>query len=287
MELNTRTVYSADLQTNLLLELPHVIVPFTTLNERFDIQAGIPPTLGDYPHMGYMAIGNGGHRMVVGAGGLSKPEPIQHEATDAAPYSPIPFVLRLPAEDLTSAERINYALRKEVTFQGLTYIAYYLRRIDLSGVSTQMEYRTVQDGQTVVTPFVPNNSNLNPTPPDITNSGVNVTTGDYVTASAKVTISLTAWEATELLNVAKVMYDDESYAIVSEIALVTGVDKVVPVSGPTGSFNFNEVIAAQCASFIAAFYAIRFSQQGIDINLDVGASEPLFRLVPTTPMVTP
>lgn len=278
MELNVRTVYSSYLQTCLLSQLPFELKPYTTLNERFGIQDGIVPSPTQYPKLGYMAIGNGGHRMVVGAGGKSKPEPIQHLATDASAYDPMPFILRLPSEDLTPVERARYALRKEVIYNGLTYIAYYLRRIDFSGVLTSMEYRTVQDdGSTVVTPFVPDNSNLFPTPQPLSNSGVNLISGEYVSASAKVTIMLSPWEAEELLNVARVMWDDEDFAIISEIQLVTAVDRNINVTGPSGSFLFNEVIAAQVASHISAFYPIRFSRNGIEIYLDIGASEPLWK----------
>lgn len=280
MELNTRTVYSAYLQTCLLSQLPFQLKPYTTLNERFNILSDILPVAGQMPRLGYMGIGNGGHRMVVGAGGKVKPEPIQHLATDASAYDPLPFILRLPTEDLTPVERANYALRKEVVYNETTYIAYYLRRIDFSGVLAAMEYRTVQDdGSTVVTPFVPDNSNLFPTPQPLSNSGTNLVSGEYVSASAKVAINLSPWEAQELLNVSRIMYGDEDFAIISEIQLVTGIDKTINVTGPNGSFVFNEVIAAQVAQHVAAFYPVRFSTNGIEIYLDIGASEPLWKLV--------
>lgn len=279
MELNTRTVYSAYLQTNQLMALPFLVVPFTTLNQRFDIQAGVLPAAGTLPHLGYMSIGNGGHGIKVGANGKPVPTPIQHRATDASLYEPIPFVLRLLSEDLTAVERAKYALRKEVQYQGRTYAAYYLRRIDLTNVVTVMEYRTVENGQTTITSFVPDNSNLFPTPPDLNNAGVNVPTGDYVSASAKINIQMGAAEMDELIHVAEVIYEDPDYAIISEIGLVTGVDKVITVTGQGGSYNFNECIAAQVASHVAAFYPIRFSRNGLEIVLDCGATEPLFKLV--------
>jgi len=283
MELNTRTVYSAYLQTCMLTKRPFVMKPFTTLNERFDIQAGVAPATNDYPGLGFMVIGNGGHRMVTGAGGKTKPEPIQHLATDAAPYDPLPWVLRLPSEDLTSTERANYALRKEETYDGRTYIAYYARRLDFSTVVPVMQYITVdENGDQTVTDFEPNNSNLFPTPQNLENTNVNVPTGTYVSASAKILIPVSAWEANELINVAQVKYADPDYAIISEVELVTGVNKTVSVSGPSGTFNFNEVIAAQVASHVAAFYPVRFSRNGFEISLDVGATEPLFRLVEAT-----
>lgn len=279
MELNTRTVYSSYLQTCMLTGVQFQMKPFTTLNERFDIESGVAPASNALPTLRYMTIGNGGHRMVVGAGGKTKPEPIQHLATDAAAYDPLPFVIRDPINDLTPVERANYCLRKAITIGTDPKIAYYGRRIDFTGVLTTMEHRVIdEDGTTTTTPFVPDSSNLNPIPQPINNSGVNILTGEYVAASAKISIVLTPWEAAELLNVAKTLYDDEDFAIISEIQLVTGVDKVINASGPNGSFNFNEVICAQVATHVAAFYPIRFSTNGIEIFLDVGASEPLWKL---------
>src|SRR5690606_18437856 len=136
------------LQTCMLSGLPFVVKPNTTLNERFDIESGTLPANGVLPTLHYMGIGNGGHKMVVGAGGMSKPEPIQHLATDASAFNPIPFVIREPINDLTPAERANYALRKETIINGTAYVSYYLRRIDLSGILPTMEHRVIQEDGT-------------------------------------------------------------------------------------------------------------------------------------------
>ena len=80
-------------------------------------------------------------------------------------------------------------------------------------------------------------------------------------------------------NVTNVIYGDPDYAMVSEIALVSGVDKVVSVTNTgIGTFNFKEVIAAQVCSFVAALYSASMNNEGFEIVLDVGATEPLFKL---------
>ena len=273
-----RTVYSSYLQTCGLLKLPFELKANTTLNEKFNVQAGVGPTPDQVPTLGYFGIGNGGHKYVTGAGGISVPEPVQHRATDAALFNHLPFVLREPELDLSPAQRSNYGLRKQVTFNGKAYWAYYLKRFTRDNVKAMMEYRVVNNGVTVTSPFVPNSSNLNPTPPDLNSSGVNVVSGDYVASTAKFELNLTEEDIAELLHVAKVMYDDDAYAIISEIALCTGVDKVVSAPGVTGNFNFTEVIAAQVATFVSIHSAVKFSSNGIQILLDVGASEPLMNL---------
>lgn len=280
MESITRTIYGAHVQDCAFLGIPYQMLENSTLNEKFNIEAGVLPAGGKVPAGRYYAIGNGGHKFSVGEGGLSKPEPLQHRARDAALFNHIPFVLREPASDLSSSERAKYALRKQVTVNGLSYIAYYLKRIDFTGVSAEPLYKTVQeDGTTVTTPFAPTTGDLNPTPPDLDPSGVNLPSGDYLSVSAKLALTLTQEECEELLNVANLMFGDEEFAIISEVALVTAIDKTITAGGggqPT--FNFNEVIAAQCASFINTFFPVKFSNNGVQILLDVGATEPLFKL---------
>ncbi len=279
MENITRTVYGSYLQTCSLLGLPFVVKAHTTLNEKFGIQAGILPDVSDLPKMRYWAIGNGGHRFVQGGNGLTKPEPIQHRATDAACFNHIPFVLREPTADLSVSERAKYALRREETHNGVRYIAYYLKRMDLTGVTPAMEYKTVQDGETVTTPFVPDTSNLNPTPPVLNNQGVNLTTGDYTTTTAKVMLPLTQAEIQEILNVAEILYADDGYAIISEIAACSAVDKIVQSPGPgSTTITFNDALAVQVNSHINTNFPLKFANNGIDILLDVGATEPLFSL---------
>ena len=273
-----RTIYSSYLQTCSLLNIPFDMKPNTTLNEKFNVQAGVAPTIDQFPSLGYFALGNGGHKYITGADGISIPEPVQHRAIDAALFKHLPFVVREPEMDLSPSQRSNYALRKQITVEGRTYWAYYLKRFNRENVKAHMEYRVVNNGATQVSPFVPNNSNLNPVPPDLQVSGVNVVTGDYVASTAKFELNLFEEDVAELLHVAEVLYGNDGYAIVSEIALCTGVDKVITAPAITGNITFNEAICVQVATFCAIHSALKFSQNGLQIMLDVGATEPLFNL---------
>lgn len=279
MENITRTIYNSYLQTCLLMGLPFEVFANSTLNERFGIQQGVIPADGVIPSMKYYAIGNGGHKMTVGANGIAKPDPVQHKGTDAACYSPLPFVLREIENDLSVVDRANYALRRLETHQGRQYVAYYLKRIDLTNTTAGMELVTVRDGVSGVAAFTPDSSNLNPLPPDLSSTGVNIVSGDYVSATAKVGLTLSTTDVGELLNVAKVIYDDDAYAIISEVALCSGVDKIVqsPAAGNV-MINFNEAIAVQVMSHINTFFPLKFTNNATEILLDVGATEPLFSL---------
>ena len=272
-----RTVYGAHLQTCQLMGVPFSVAPNSTLNEKFNINTGTL-TNADMPRMRYVAIGNGGHRMkTTGTGTLQVPEPIQHRTTDAALYSHIPFALRPSADDLTPAMRERYALRRVETHNGDNYFAYYLRRMDLTAVSSQMEYKAVTASGVTTTVFQPDTDNINPVPPVINVGGTIVTTGDYVTASARVSFILDVVDVQEILRACEVIYGSKDYGIISEIALCSGVDKIVQsYDAGGGTFNFNDVMAAQVVSHISSFHALRFTSNGVNTLFDVGATEPLF-----------
>lgn len=271
----TRTVYGARLQTAQLLGLPLVIPAHSTLNERFNIAANITVPDNVIPRIAYAAIGNGGHRMVVGANQISFPQPIKHLPRHAGLYNQLPFVLRTLDNDLTSSQRAQYRLRTIIQVNGTAYAAYYLKVLDLSNSVPELEYYTVRDGVTSAASFSPNSNDLNPTPPALTSTGVVETTGDYIAATAQVPFKMTLDDLQEFMNVCNIIYDDPNYAMISEIALCSGVDKEV-----TGDFggvvsSYKEAIGVQVFSFMCAFYATQFSNSGIDLTFDLGSVEAL------------
>lgn len=275
----TRTLLGSYLQTCLLTGAPFQVFPNTTLNQKLSIQANTLPSADQLPKMRYFAIGNAGHALAVAAGGRTKLAFLQHEATDFGAFGQLPFVLRTLDNDLTSDQQKLYGLRRLETYGGVQYVAYYLRRIDFTGVIPGMQLVSVVDGVSTVSSFTPTAANLNPTPPTLDNAGVNTVSGDYAAAQAVVSVVMTAWDAAELVNVANVMYNDPGLAIISEVQLVSGVDKVVTSPAANGgSINFNEVIAAQVVSHVSTFFAASVTTNGMTLVLDVGATEPLYRL---------
>lgn len=276
MKIITRTVYGAQLQACLLLGLPYQVVANTTLNERLGVQASVLPASGIMPAARYWCIGSGGHRNMVGANGKPYTSPINHRASDAAPFDLMPFVLRQVNDDISPTEREKYGLRKLMELDGVNYIAYYLKRLSMTDVKAIMEQTTVTEGVSTKVPFVPNSSNLNPTPPALPDTGVVTTSGNYLSTTATVPITFTKADVNELLNVARILYGDELYAVISEIGIVSGVDKVVEVSGAGNTkFNFKEVIAAQIISHITSYHSVGFTNEGFDFKVELGATEPL------------
>lgn len=281
MEHINRSVYAAYMQTCQYLGITPEYVRNTTLNEALDIQKTAIPGTTERSTLNYYVWGNKGHEFTKGADGIARTLIVPHRATDGNLYGLLPLVLREHNNDLSAVQRDKYILRKEVTYGGRNYYGYYGRRIDKTNVVVTMNYVTVNPdtGKETITTFVPSTANLKPTPPVLSQEGSYVTSGDYVTVKARISLDIDSTEVNEMLNVSRIIYGHDSYAMFTEIGLCMGVDRVVNVAGYNGStFNFREGIAVQIASFVNVMYDLRFANDGLDVNIDVGANEPLFRL---------
>lgn len=273
MSSTNRTIYGSVLQTTQYAKTPFSLVPNTTLNEKFNVQAGIvPPTV---PSVGYYCIGNGGHKLQTGANGLALIQALSHSATDAALYSHLPFVLRPVTNDLTITERAKYILRTQVSYNSQNYIAYYGKRLDMSSAQLTMKIQTNVNGTTTTASFVPAAANLSPTPPTINNTGVNPLAGQYALVSSTLGLALTAAETQEIINAATIIYGDPAYAIISEIGMCSGVDKAITLSNGD---TFQEAIAVQITSHVSTFHLLQSASNGVTGTLQIGSAEPMLVL---------
>lgn len=277
----TRTVYGAYLQTCQYLNKAVGIRPFSTLNEKHGITVDEVITETEVPSVGYIAVGNKGHKFKIVDDGVAVPEVVQHTPTDAALYNQIPFIVRDVNNDLTPVERIKYAHRKVITVNDNDYIAYYLKRIDLLSVIPEMNYKTVvtdpvTNTTTVSTEtFVTTAANLSPVAPVISSTSVTETTGDYVTATAKVEFSLSSTDVQELLNACNIIYGDEAYGIISEIGICSGVDRLYELTYDGITSNYKEANFVQVTSFVSTFISLPHSTDGLNSILDIGSTESL------------
>lgn len=278
MENISRTCWGGLLQTCTWLRRPYAFIPNTTLNEKLGIRDADRIPANEYPYMGYFAIGNGGHKLSLSADGILGTDPLDQLATNGSPFKIMPFVLREQSDDLPQSERSRYALRREEEHGGLRYYAYYLKRIDLSNVNPSLETLVINGGVKSVSPYVPDSSVLEPVPQELSPTGVNTVDGSYISVTAKTPVDFTADDMDELRNMAKIIFGDEKYAIVSEIAMCQGFDKMVDSPAPgNATIPFNEAICVQVASFVPAYVVAKFSKTGFDMLLDAGTTEPLFK----------
>ena len=281
MELFTRTACNSYLGSVLQLGVPFEMFPFTTLNEKFNVQAGVAPAPSQRPDIKGIVIGNKGHILVPTANGNSSSDPVQHKATDMALNNHIPFVIRDINNDLDPIQRAKYALRTIEEYNGDRFICYWLKRFDKSAVRPKMMLieRGADGTEISRVPFVPDSTNLNPQPSILSPEGVNVVKGQYVTIESVLDIGMNASDMTEIANAANIIYGDERQGIISEIGLVSGVDQKVTIDVPgQGSANFNEMIAVQIMAFINSFISKRWANNGFGYLVNAGATEPLFNI---------
>jgi hypothetical protein len=178
--------------------------------------------------------------------------------------------------DLTKEKRDQYALRKELLIGTEKYYAYYLKRLDFTNAKVNYYKTTVIDGEETTVPYVPNSGNLSPLKPKISATSVTTTSSSTVYASTEVTINFNAFDVEELINACKILYNDERYAIISEIAICSGVDR--QLSGLTAGNSqivVKEAICVQVNAFISASHNVAETNQGFTRIIDLGENEPL------------
>lgn len=275
METTQRTIYAGHLQTSMILKKPFTVLPNSTLNQKFGIHDDQVPGVNEYPSLGYVAIGNKGITYDLAPGGFLLTTPIPHLARHAAAYNFLPFVVRRAGDDISATERLRYRMRVPMNIGGVPHVAYYLRKMDLDGVTPVVELRNVQDGVITNTPFSPELSDLTPTHPVISNVNVNTANGDYLVSNAKTSFILNQADITNIMEACLTIYGDPRYAVINEVMLVTGLDKNLPGQFGSVTSNYTEVIAAQVAAFISQNHILSNSTSEVNIGLSVGSPEAL------------
>lgn len=279
MEHVTRTLWFSDLQSAMVRGAAYKWLKYTTLNEKFNVLPLQYPGAQAYTKLGYIALGRGGLGMETGADGQNYPKILQHKSTDAALFNHMPFSLRLLDNDLPAQYRARYALRQQVEYNGTAYWAYWLKRVDFSQADTDLFLKqTLADGTVTTTDVVPDESNLNPTPTDLTESGTNLLSGYSVIASTIISLPLDDFDIAEIRAASQIITQAADRAIVSELALCTGADQVINASSGTGTFPFTEAMGVQIATFVQALYPLDYINESLTDNLELGISEPLFQL---------
>ena len=278
MALITRTIYGAELQVCMFHGIPYPIRPNSTLNEQLNIRPTDVPAAGVYPTQRYLVVGNRGHGIGAGADGYPYINDLEHSVSDSGLFGLVPLVVREQANDLSAAERAKYALRTSETLDGKLCFVYYARRLDLTNVTSQLRKVSVVDGIETVVPFVPNNSNQNPTPPVIVPNQATpaLADGDYLDVSMLITAVFTPADVQEYINACVMKFGSDKYAAISEIGLVTAVDKIIQAEAAGGgTFQFNEIIAAQIATHVVNYNHMASNTDGATFTFEAGANEPM------------
>lgn len=276
-KINTcRTAIGIMLQASKLLGRPYEFPKYTTLNERFDILNNAHADLTDIPDVQYYCIGSGAHRIHVGDNDIPINDIVSHETTNTACFKPVPFALRQENNDFDEITRAKYGLRRKEIHNGVNYWAYYLKRLKKIAEPPEIFHDNVKDGVTTSKVFKFTNADLYPTPSTLPPVGTVVASADTIRISAKVEINFDALDVAEFLNVAKILHGDERYAIISEIGICSGVDKVVAGEGDKGAqISLKEAIGVQVVTFVSTYQWIATQNRGFHHEFELGEGEPL------------
>lgn len=294
------TIYGAAFINARMRAQPHEVLPFTTMNEAINNNTIVqnqptPNTRGmqycaPYSYeddsinlsMGYFVIGNGGHRNVVGAtDGFPYTDDVDHSADNSGLYRMIPFAVKPVSSDFTIAERARYRLRRTVDIGGVLHAAYFARKMVFDDSTSEIYKTTVSNGEPIVSSFTPTINNLRPTPPTY---GVQ-NDGSYMSVSSPIVFDFTDDDVALLIEACTTLYGNPHYAVISELGLCTGVDKMVTSQYPaTGAQNpssannpqVQEAVAVQLAAVMSTYYAVGLTNETFTTTLDLGSTIPLF-----------
>ncbi len=275
MDSTTRTIYAAHLATCLLLKRPFTIPPNSTLNQKFNVAASEVPGALEYPSLGYIGIGNKGMGYDITPNNFVLTTPYPQVPKHASLYNHIPFIVRPVESDLSSTERLKYRMRVVTSINNTLYAVYYLKALPMSTVTPALELRNVQGRNITTSVFTPVQGDLSPTPPNISNTNLNSADGDYLVVTAKCPFYLDATEVTEIMDACTLLYGDARYAVINEVAICTGLDRVVQGNFGNTNSNYIESIATQIASFASVEHRLSESTTEVRLDLDVGSVLPL------------
>lgn len=273
-----RTAIAGLIQSTHYIDKPAARQANSTLNEKLGINQAMDIASNDTMAVRYVGIGNGGHSFIVGANGRVKWEAVHHTPRHTALYNQLPFVLRAENNDIPADQRMRYRLRRIEEHNGIRYVAYYLRVLDVTTSEPSMEIRRVQDGVTTTTPYVPTIEDLNPVPPVLVAGQAVTTTGEYIATSIKIPFVMSAEDVAEFVDATKIIFGEDGYAVISEMCTVAGVDRVVNGDFMGQERQYTDTVRAQITSFISTAFVAEFFTDGIKLTLDVGNVEPLLNL---------
>lgn len=232
-----------------------------------------------------ICIGNGGHMLRLdGNQVIPSFQPREHYATDTGLFNQIPFVAKPIEADLPASEQARFCLRRTAIIKGKLHVLYYGRTIDsvsIPNATTTKRIITNNGGVTndVITDWVPTAADLSPVMSDRSPSGT--TEQVYVSAAIRDEIIFTEQDVQNLKEACALLFGSESAAIISEVAVCTGVRRAIekryddagnskiPVQG------VYDYAGVQIVSFSYAEYSMNAYPTGFKLSVNTAVSEPL------------
>lgn len=260
-----RTIYGLDLDMAVRFRDSYTPKQNTTLNEKFNINPTAAIPVG-FPKVKYYAIGVGGSDIISGVSGYTYS---QHNPSDAALFSHVPFIVRTPGNDLDKTEQAKYRFRIPKLINGNEYICYYLKAI--SNIEYREPFYLIEnngDSNSLSIYSTNTDALLNPMPVDRSIDIDKVTTSNYLTKLAKLEFSLNTDELAELDNVFTVF--ELSTKNLTEIGVCMGWDVT--------DNDSTEALGVQVAYHITVNIDIATTMSSGNTILraiEIGGSEPM------------
>lgn len=269
------TIYALQAQNAQYRGRQHVVMANTSLNQKFDVQANQTYNETDRVAARYFAIGDGGHFNTLGNGNRPLTGYYSHTPDDAALFKHMPFVLRRTNNDLQPVDRAKYRMRKIVSIGGETYIAYYLKLLSNADSAIATKLRTEVDGVVTQSDFIPTLANLSPSPQ--TQQHLLDLQNQYLVTTSEVQFSMSATEVADFLEACNILYGDTNFGIISEIAVVQGVDRQVTGDLNGQAITYTEAIGAQCANFVSHDERLTSSEDEFALTVDISGIQPMYK----------
>lgn len=271
----TKTLNFSKLDLYRSLNLPFAIDQYSTLNEKHNIGNVAPPSSG-YPLLNYLGLGRGGHASVIGAGNSTLVDILEHSPTDTAFFDQIPFRVVPASADLAPQDRAKYRIRVPVTKNGIDYFAYYLKVVDFSTVVPTANVLTLNNGVIVSdTAYATSSTRLSPTPININNIAVNVSSGNHLIPQAVMAITLDTNDILGIIDACTIMYGDARYATISEVGIIGGFDVTISRTDFTVSATYAEIRSGQVMAFIATIQELQQQPASVTFQYSISNNLPL------------
>ena len=282
-KLSTPTLSAMRLSTALIMGLDIKYPQRSTINEYFKHLVDRLPSPKERVCMRYLVIGNRGHDVVKDDDGFSDMEPRAKTANMSGMFNGYPLVLRALDNDLSDEMRKQYAFRIREEHGGRPYWAYYLKRIKMVGVETNDILIVRENGVPKTDEFHYTDADLFPQPVklpdyDYDNDGnIAIPDGRYVSSNAVVSIAFDEFDVAELQNVYNILRGTAKRAVISELALCSGLDFPHTGDSADGSkFTYDEAIGVQALYHISLYKNVAQENQGFVVNVTVGQPAPFF-----------
>lgn len=282
MKNSKRNLNSSMILSAMAANRPYTPAPFSTLNEKFDINKEIMYGPYERPSLGYFVIGNGSRYFYNQDAEVPLTGNSQHRFRDFALFRHLRFALRLVEDDLSMERRRKYGLRRLEEHNGRRYWAYYLKRVEENHDPAKAYSSIITDGIESRKEFESTIADLSPRKVEESNDDINVLQATKLSASVLISMHLDADEIQDIIDAAAIVEGDPNAAHISEIGLCWGRDYLSEVqSGLGDTFNMMEAIGVQVGQFIRSDVALPSLNDSWTHTVDMGHSEAV--ITATTP----